>query len=306
MGNLLMASTRGIRAGRAFVELFADDSKLVRGLRRAQRRVKAFGKHISQLGRKLAGIGATLAAPIALSTRVFAGFDDQMRSVQAVLGATGSEFDRLNEKAKELGRTTSYTAAQVAGAMLELGRAGFDPKEIDSAIGSVLALARATGTELPASATIAADFAGALGVTHDNVEGVDITVPVYHFAETHYLDDAVVTPAYRGTLFGLTGKVNNASFKGLAAGECLFLGASGSKRGEDDWEISFRFAGSPNRTDIQVGPITVASKKGWEYLWARYADEEDAGSSTLVKRPIAAYVEKVYENGDFSALGIGT
>ena len=152
----------------------------------------------------------------------------------------------------------------------------------------------------------APDFAGAIGVTHDNVEGVDITVPVYHFAETHYLDDAVVTPAYRGTLFNLTGKVNNASFKGLDAGECLFLGASGSKRGEDDWEISFRFAGSPNRVNIQVGPITVASKKGWEYLWVRYADEEDAGSSTLVKRPIAAYVEKVYENGDFSALGIGT
>ena len=32
---------------------------------------------------------------------------------------------------------------------------------------------------------------------------------------------------------------------GLAAGECLFLGASGSKRGEDDWEIAFRFAASP-------------------------------------------------------------
>ena len=38
-----MASTQGIRAGRAFVELFADDSKLVRGLRRAEKRLKAFG-----------------------------------------------------------------------------------------------------------------------------------------------------------------------------------------------------------------------------------------------------------------------
>ena len=30
-----MPSAGGIRAGRAFVELFADDSKLLRGLRRA-------------------------------------------------------------------------------------------------------------------------------------------------------------------------------------------------------------------------------------------------------------------------------
>jgi len=38
----------------------------------------------------------------------------------------------------------------------------------------------------------------------------------------------------------------------------------------------------------------------------RYADAEDAGSNTLVKQPVAVYVEKVYEEGDFSALGIGT
>jgi len=157
-----------------------------------------------------------------------------------------------------------------------------------------------------AASGTAPNFGGAIGVTHDNVEGVDITVPVYNFSETHYLADATVTPSYRGTLFNLTGKVNNGSFKGLAAGECLFLGASGSKRGEDDWEITYRFAASPNRTGISVGPITVASKKGWEYLWVRYADEEDSGSNTLVKKPIAAYVERVYEEGNFAALGIGT
>ena len=50
----------------------------------------------------------------------------------------------------------------------------------------------------------------------------------------------------------------------------------------------------------------MASKKGWEYLWVRYADEEDAAAKMLVKRPIAAYVEKVYEEGDFSQLGIGS
>ncbi len=127
-----------IRAGRAFVELFADDSKLVRGLRRAEGRVKAFGNRISAIGRRLAGLGAMLATPIALSTRVFAGFDDQMRAVQAVTGATGKQFELLNEKAKMLGRTTSYTAAQVAGAMLELGRAGFDPSQIDASIASIL------------------------------------------------------------------------------------------------------------------------------------------------------------------------
>jgi len=49
----LLSSARGIRAGRAFVELFADDSKLVRGLRRAQKKLKAFGQSIRNMGLKI-------------------------------------------------------------------------------------------------------------------------------------------------------------------------------------------------------------------------------------------------------------
>ena len=50
--------------------------------------------------------------------------------------------------------------------------------------------------------------------------------------------------------------------------------------------------------------IVGVDKKGWEYLWVRYADAED--QNVLVKKPIAVYVERVYEEGDFSLLGIGT
>lgn len=148
------------------------------------------------------------------------------------------------------------------------------------------------------------DFKGAVGVTADSVEGVDITIPVYHFSETHYLPDESMTPAYKGILFQLTGKVNGETFKGFAQGECLFLGASGAKRGSGDWEISFRFAASPNATYLTVGDITGIDKKGWEYLWVRYADVEDTTAKTLVKRPVAAYVEQVYAYGDLSLLGI--
>lgn len=150
----------------------------------------------------------------------------------------------------------------------------------------------------------APNFKGAIGVTADSVEGVDITVPVYQFSETHYLDDALVTPAYKGTLFALTGKVNGGPFKGFAQGECLFLGASGQKRGSGDWEISYRFAASPNVAGLAVGDIVGISKRGWEYLWVRYADEEDTAAKALVKRPIAVYVEQVYPYGDLNALGI--
>jgi len=164
----------------------------------------------------------------------------------------------------------------------------------------------ATISRTPPAGGTAPDFKGAIGVTRDSVEGVDVTVPAYKFSETHYLDNAVVTAAYKAKLLRLTGRVNNAAFKGLAAGECLFLGAGGSRRDGGDWEITFNFAGSPNRTAIAVGDITVPAKKGWEYLWVRYEDVEDTAAKRIVKRPIAAYVEKVYEEDTFSDLGIGT
>jgi hypothetical protein len=166
----------------------------------------------------------------------------------------------------------------------------------------------ATLQRVPAPGMVAPDFQGAIGVSTDGVEGIDITVPVYHFAETHYKPDNQITGAYKGVLFNLTGKVNGDGFRGFAPGEVLFLGASGSKRGsgaEADWEITYRFAASPNVTGLSIGPINGINKKGWEYLWVRYADQEDTAAKAIVKRPIAAYVERVYESGSFAALQLG-
>ncbi len=150
-----MASARGIRAGAAYIELYANDNRLVRGLNRAQKRLKAFGSSVQRIGARLTGIGTGLAAGFAISTRVFAGFDDRMRQVRAVTGATEAQFQSLREEAKRLGRTTSFTAGQVAEAMTELGRAGFKPEAILANTEAVLALARATSTDLPRATEIA-------------------------------------------------------------------------------------------------------------------------------------------------------
>lgn len=165
---------------------------------------------------------------------------------------------------------------------------------------SLATIASYSATILPAP-----DFEGAIGVTEDSVEGVEITTPVYNFTETHRFADAAVTAGYKADLFRLTGTTNIAAFKGFQAGEVLFLGAAGSKRGDERWSITFRFAASPNVTGLVVGPITGVDKGGWQYLWVRYADFEDALGISIVKRPISCYVEQVYREDDFSLLNIG-
>jgi len=150
-----MASRRDVRAGRAYVELYTVDGKLNQGLLRAQRYLSAFGAGVQAVGRKFLMLGTMAAVPFALATRVFAGFSDEMQTVLAVTGAVESDFRKLTATAKELGRTTSFTAGQVAAAMANLGRQGFSAEEIDASISSVLNLARATRTDLAEAANIA-------------------------------------------------------------------------------------------------------------------------------------------------------
>ena len=64
--------------------------------------------------------------------------------------------------------------------------------------------------------------------------------------------------------------------------------------------------GEPKASGLTVGSITGISKKGWEYLWVLYEEAEDATAKALVKVPVAVYIERVYEEGDFAGLVIGT
>lgn len=151
------------------------------------------------------------------------------------------------------------------------------------------------------------DTGGAIGVTKDSVEGCEIYIPTYQFSETHYLPVATVTPAYKARLFTVAAApVNLNAWRGFQPGEVLFLGASGSQRGEEDWEVSYKFVASPNMTGIQCGNIAGISKRGWDYLWILYEDKDDDNAKMLVKRPRAVYVDRVYGYSDFSLLGIGT
>jgi len=98
-----MPSVRGIRAGRAFVELFADDSKLVRGLRRAEKRLKAFGDRIRNLGLKIAGLGAAMLAPMLGAAKAFSSMGDQVAKMAKRTGLSVKALSELRFAASQTG-----------------------------------------------------------------------------------------------------------------------------------------------------------------------------------------------------------
>ena len=162
-----------------------------------------------------------------------------------------------------------------------------------------------TETKFPPTAP---SMDSAIGVDGDSVAGVDVVSPQLTWTETYDVPSSYVDNDYIKTVAALTGTVNKAAFRSFEAGEVLFLGASGShewdaEKGDGPWSLSYKFVASPNVTNETIGSITGIEKRGHDYLWVRY--EDSVTDSTLLKKPLYVYVNKVYRDGDFAYLGIG-
>lgn len=79
------------------------------------RGTEAAGKAFSTVGTALtAGVTAPVMAIGASVVKTQMQFQDSMAKVQALSGATGSEFDKLKETAMEWGEKTKYSAKILA------------------------------------------------------------------------------------------------------------------------------------------------------------------------------------------------
>jgi len=161
-----------------------------------------------------------------------------------------------------------------------------------------------TTNNYAAAGKAAPDLKGAINYHNGAVDGCDIVVPRYVWGERHILAASTVTTAYKGFLYSLTGKTNNAPFKGTNANETLFMGGAGQSRDDGNYDVIFSFCSSPNLTGLSVGDIANIAKKGWEYLWVLY--EQCTDQNFMIARPAAVYIERVYDEGNFANLGIGT
>ncbi|MBL9030306.1 MAG: hypothetical protein JNM80_01185 [Phycisphaerae bacterium] len=97
-----MADTRGIRAGRAFVELGVSD-KLSAGLRRAQRRLEAFGQGLRSAGTRLAGLGAAAVTALLGSVKVFSSMGDALDKMSLRTGVSVETLSELGFAAEQAG-----------------------------------------------------------------------------------------------------------------------------------------------------------------------------------------------------------
>ncbi|MBR3211853.1 MAG: phage tail tape measure protein, partial [Firmicutes bacterium] len=87
---------------------------------------------------------------------VMKDFERANSELASVLGKSSKEIEGLTQSAMDLGKTTSFTAAEVTSLQTSLARLGFTENQIAAMQESVLKFAAAVGTDLAS----AADFSG--------------------------------------------------------------------------------------------------------------------------------------------------
>lgn len=163
-----------------------------------------------------------------------------------------------------------------------------------------------TETSYPAGA---ADFESAINVSGDSVQGVDVVRPLLRYSETWILPvQLAVNCTFVGTIYKLTGTVNSQAFRCFDAGEALFMGGRAQWKGDEPFvSVTFDWECRPNQTianglALYVKAVGAIEKQGWEHIWIQYAPETSMGS--LIRKPVAAYVNRVYPKKSWAALGL--
>jgi TP901 family phage tail tape measure protein len=206
-------------------------TEAVNGLNRALEKTKdrftAAGKagdKMAMVGTRLAAAGAALGAGAFFPIKEAATFERSMARVEAVTTEAEKTFDDLSKKARELGRTTAFTAEEAAGGMRFLGMAGLDTNEVFEAIGPTLNLAAAGELELAEAADIATNVMSAFGKnTSDLTHIMDVLAQTAANSNTdvRQLAEAI---SYAGP----TAKAAGVTFEDLA-GRVGLLASNGIK-----------------------------------------------------------------------------
>lgn len=152
------------------VKIGADVSAFERNMSRTQGHLQDTFGRMSSVGRTMtAAITTPLVGAGVAAVMTGAKFDTSMSKVAAVTGATGKDFKILRDKAKEMGRTTQFSASESAEAMSYLGMAGFDTKQIMTSVGDVMNLAAAGQIDLARAADISSNVLTGFGLKAEDM-----------------------------------------------------------------------------------------------------------------------------------------
>lgn len=145
---------------------------------------------------------------------------------------------------------------------------------------------------------------GAINVSGNAVEGIDVVRPSMRYSETWIMPASIaLSDGFIGAVHKLTGTVNDSFFRVFEPGEALFMGGRCQWQGDQPYApVTFEFECRPNGDWYTPGWGDLIPKEGWEYIWIKYEDAVSGGS--LIRRPKYVYKNKLFEKKDWFSEGL--
>lgn len=210
----------------------------VQGAGGAEQKTKKVDNALGDLAKKagavtLAFIGAgKLKDAFASTVRVGSEFEQNIKNLSVIAGATGGKLRQLEQSALKLGGSTKFTASEVANLQIEFSKLGFTSDEILEVTEGTLNLSTAFGLDLAQSASVAGSTLRAFGLDAEETNRMT-DVMATSFASTALDMDkftnsmAFVAPVAKVAGFSLEettavlGTLANAGISGSMAGTAL-------------------------------------------------------------------------------------
>jgi TP901 family phage tail tape measure protein len=220
---------------------------------------KAFTNVTSSATWQAAAVGAAaIGAGLVSSVRVAMDFEKSMSAVAAKTQAGQADMAKLTELAKDLGRSTQFSAKEVADGMDFLAMAGFKVNDVLTAMPGLLDLAAAGNLDLASTADIVSNILGGM-----NMEA----------AETGRVSDVLakaatssnVSVGMLGETFKFVAPVAAQAGAGLedvaaAAGLLGDAGIQGSEAGTGLRSVLLRLAAPPTEAAKALERLGVSTK----------------------------------------------
>jgi TP901 family phage tail tape measure protein len=220
---------------------------------------KAFTNVTSSATWQAAAVGAAaIGAGLVSSVRVAMDFEKSMSAVAAKTQAGQEDMAKLTELAKDLGRSTQFSAKEVADGMDFLAMAGFKVNDVLTAMPGLLDLAAAGNLDLASTADIVSNILGGMNMEASETGRV---ADVLAKAAT----SSNVSVGMLGETFKFVAPVAAQAGAGLedvaaAAGLLGDAGIQGSEAGTGLRSVLLRLAAPPTEAAKALERLGVSTK----------------------------------------------
>ena len=220
-------------------------------------KLQAVGDKVSGVGQKLLPVTGVVTGLGTAAVKTAADFDSAMSRVAAASGATGSDFDKLRDKAREMGAKTKFSATEAADAMNYMAMAGWKTEDMLSGIEGVMYLAAASGEDLATTSDIVTDALTAFGLTAaDSGHFADVLAAASSNANTNV--------SMMGETFKYCAPVAGAlGFSVEDTAEAIGLmgnaGIKASQAGTSMRSIMTNLTGDVKLSGAAIGDVTIAT-----------------------------------------------